>query len=77
MKKLLIFLLILFPLITIGCKTTKVEYEIILPPKPQRETLNPPKNIQDCAEIIAYYEGLVCEWEAWGEQAENAINKAR
>ena len=79
MKKFLTFLLILYPLIIIGCKTTKQaeQVEIVLPPKPQRETLKNPQNIQDCAEIIAYYEGLVCEWELWGEQAENAINKAR
>ena len=79
MKKFSVFLLILFLLTTIGCKTTKQaeQVEIILPPKPQRQTLKNPQNIQDCAEIIAYYVGLVCEWEAWSEQAENAINKAR
>lgn len=37
--------------------------------------LKNPQNIQDCAEIIAYYEGLVCEWEAWGETVSAMIDE--
>jgi hypothetical protein len=49
-----------------GCKTTK-QNEIVLPPKPERQELQAPQNLQDCAEIINYYEHLVEEWEQWGE----------
>ena len=50
-----------------GCKTTKVEKEITLPPKPQRQELKAPQDLKDVAELLNYYEHLVEEWEVWGE----------
>ena len=67
-KKLLTFLAILFLGITTGCQTTKQKNE--LPPKPERQELQAPQTLKDCAEIINYYEHLVEEWEAWGELVE-------
>jgi hypothetical protein len=55
------------PLIITGCKTTKVEKEIILPPKPQRQELKAPQDLKDLADILNYYEHLVEEWEAWAD----------
>ena len=54
-------------LIIQGCKTTKVEKEIILPPKPQRQELKAPQDLKDIADILNYYEHLVEQWEEWGE----------
>lgn len=59
--------MILLPLIITGCKTTKVEKEIILPPKPQRQELKAPQDLKDVADLLNYYEHLVEEWEAWGD----------
>jgi hypothetical protein len=56
-----------------SCRTTK-QQEIELPPKPQRQELQPPQDLKDYAEIIIYYEYLVEEWEAWGELVENIYN---
>ena len=67
-KKLLTFLAILFLGITTGCQTTKQKND--LPPKPERQELQAPQTLKDCAEIINYYEHLVEEWEAWGELVE-------
>ena len=67
-KKLLVFLVILFLGITTGCQTTKQKNE--LPPKPERQEIQAPQTLKDCAEIINYYEHLVEEWEAWGELVE-------
>ena len=67
-KKLLIFLVILFLGITTGCRTTKQKNE--LPPKPERQEIQAPQTLKDCAEIINYYEHLVEEWEAWSELVE-------
>ena len=67
-KKLLTFLVILFLGITTGCQTTKQKNE--LPPKPERQEIQAPQTLKDCAEIINYYEHLVEEWEAWGELVE-------
>ena len=55
-----------------GCRSTK--QEIVLPPKPQRQEIQAPTNLQECAEIIVYYEYLVEEWEAWGEAVDSYIS---
>ena len=55
--------MILFLGITTGCRTTKQKSE--LPPKPERQEIQAPQTLKDCAEIINYYEHLVEEWEAW------------
>ena len=65
--------MILLPLIIQGCKTTKVEKEIILPPKPQRQELKAPQDLKDIAELLNYYEHLVQLWEEWGDKAEKLI----
>lgn len=57
--------MILLLLITAGCKSTKVEKEIILPPKPHRVEHKEVKSLQDAAEVIKYYEYLLQEWENW------------
>ena len=62
-KKLLTFLAILFLGITTGCQTTKQKND--LPPKPERQEIQAPQTLKDCAEIINYYEHLVEEWEQW------------
>lgn len=66
---------ILFLIITTGCKTTKVEKEIILPPKPQREVMEAPRTIAECAEVINYYNTLVKLWENWGERVEAILTE--
>ena len=65
---------ILLTLIISGCRTTKVEKEIILPPKPQREILEDPKDLQETAELLNYYEHKLEEWENWGERVEKLID---
>ena len=62
--------MILFLLTTAGCRTTKVDYEIVLPPKPQREERPTPTNLEEVGELLAYYESLVQSWENWGERVE-------
>ena len=74
MKKFIILLLILLPIITSSCRTTRIE-KITLPPRPQRQELLIPKNTKECAEIILYYHSLVKEWEAWGDYVENTIGE--
>ena len=54
------------PLITTGCRTTKIEKEIILPPKPQRQELKAPQDLKEVTDILNYYEHLVEQWEEWG-----------
>ena len=66
--------MILLPLITAGCKTTKIEKEIILPPKPQRQKLKNPTTWQEAGVIIDYYEHLVQDWENWGNTVTNMID---
>ena len=70
MKKFIILLPILSVLTITGCRTTKVEKEIVLPPKPQREEKEAPKDLKDVAELLNYYEHLIELWENWGERAE-------
>ena len=67
MKKLVILLVLLFLPIMTGCKTTEIKTVYVLPPKPQRKTLQAPQELKDYAEIINYYEHLVREWEVWGD----------
>ena len=57
--------MILFLGITTGCRTTK-QSKSELPPKPERQEIQAPQTLKDCAEIINYYEHLVEEWEQWG-----------
>ena len=75
MKKYIELLVVLLPLITLGCKTTKVEErDITLPPKPQRRELKEPESLQDIANILNYYEHLVQEWETWGDSVETIVS---
>ena len=63
------------PLIITGCKTTKVEKEIILPPKPQRQELKAPQDLKDLADILNYYEHLVEEWEEWSKSVDAILEE--
>lgn len=74
MKKLMKLLLILLTLTITGCKTTKEVEKIELPPKPQREILEAPKDLKGIAELLNYYEHLVQQWENWGERVEKLID---
>lgn len=69
--------MILLPLIITGCKTTKVEKEIILPPKPQRQELKSPESLSDLADTLNYYEHLVQDWENWGERVEAILTEEK
>lgn len=60
-------------LIIQGCVSTKIENQIVLPPKPQRSEIKTPVELKDYALIIIYYENLVERWELWGETAEKII----
>ena len=75
MKKLVILLVLLFLPIITGCKTTEkiIQTKYVLPPKPQRKEIQAPKDLQDYAQIINYYEHLVQEWEQWYECVEEMI----
>ncbi|MCR4627396.1 MAG: hypothetical protein K5640_07075 [Treponema sp.] len=64
------------PLIITSC-ATKPKNEITLPPKPEREEIQPPENLSDVARILNYYEHLVQSWEVWGENVEGIINGNR
>ena len=63
-------------LIIPSCRTTRTEENknIQLPPKPQRQKLENPETLKDYALIIVYYEGLVQQWESWGNTVEGMIN---
>ena len=69
--------MILLPLITTGCKTTKVENEIELPPKPERVEQKNPTTWQEAGDVINYYEHLVQDWENWGDRAEKLIKEKK
>lgn len=62
-------LIILLSTIILGCKTTKIQ-SMTLPPRPEREEIETPRNLQECATVICYYEYLLREWEEWGETVE-------
>lgn len=62
--------MILLPLIITGCRTTKIEKEIVLPPKPQRQELKEPDSLSDIVQALNYYEHLVQQWENWGATVE-------
>ena len=76
MKKFLTLLVVLSALIILSCRTTRTEENkgIVLPPKTQRQKLQSPESLKDYALIIAYYEGLVQQWESWGNTVEGMIN---
>lgn len=67
--------MILLPLIIAGCKTTKVEKEIVLPPKPQRTEHKEVHSLAEAADAIKYYEYLLQEWENWGNTVEKTVNQ--
>ena len=61
-------------LTTVSCVTkTKHKNEILLPPKPERQEIQPPANLKEMCEILIYYEYLVQEWEAWGDAVSELI----
>ena len=64
-------------LIISGCKTTNVEKEIILPPKPQREEIEAPKDLKGIAELLSYYEHLVQQWEAWSDSVDAILTEEK
>ena len=69
--------MILLPLIIQGCRTTKIENEIELPPKPQRQELKEPESLSDLADLLNYYEHLVQDWENWADCAEKLIKQKK
>lgn len=69
---------ILSVLIISGCRTTKeIEKEIILPPKPQREEIEAPKDLKGVAELLNYYEHKLEEWEAWGDSVDAILTEEK
>lgn len=72
--KLLIFFLILSSLTIQGCKTTE-QVRPALPPRPERAYIGAVGTMKDYTLVIAYYEFLVQEWEAWADSVENIIGK--
>lgn len=69
--------MILLPLIIIGCRTTKINKEIILPPKPQRQELKAPNGLADMVQTLNYYEHLVQQWESWGSTVETILTDSK
>lgn len=73
-KYINLFLILLIAII-VSCSTT-IEYlpmEYDLPPEPERSLLEEPKDEQDLAIIILYYETLVSDWEAWAESVNEIV----
>lgn len=66
---------ILLNAIMTGCKTLKIDAPA-LPPKPERSRIETPHSVKDYAEVIAYYERLVQEWELWGDTVESVIGES-
>ena len=71
----LLWVLLLNGIMT-SCSTVVEEPLIVLPPMPERETIDPPENTKDMARLVIYYEFLVERWEAWGETVENITEGA-
>ena len=69
--------MILLPLTIQGCRTTKVEKGIELPPKPKRVEQKEPESSSDLADLLNYYEHLVEQWENWGDRAEKLIKEKK
>ena len=69
--------MILLPLTIQGCKTTKVQNEIELPPKPERVEQKEPETLSDLADLLNYYEHLVQDWELWADCAEKLIKQKK
>lgn len=69
--------MILLPLTIQGCKTTEIEKEIILPPKPQRQELKAPQDLKDLAELLNYYEHLVELWEEWSKSVDAILTEEK
>ena len=70
MKRLLTLLMTLSILTITGCVSSK---GIVVPPRPEREELQPVKDLRDAASVINYYEHLVQEWEAWADTVEAQV----
>ena len=69
--------MILLPLTILGCRTNKIEKEIILPPKPQRQELKAPQDLKDLADTLNYYEHLVQEYEVWADTVEAILTEEK
>ena len=67
-------LIILLLLTTTGC-VSKPKAEYVLPPEPRRAERQPVTNLADAAKLISYYEGLLQEWEKWGEDVKKIIGE--
>lgn len=61
-------------LITINSCKTLPEVKIELPIEPQRKELIPPTTLKEYAQIIAYYDELVQEWELWAKTTKEIIS---
>lgn len=64
------------PLLTLiiqSCASKPTQYEIILPPKPQRQEQKEPTNLKEIADLLNYYEHLVQQWETWGDVTERLV----
>ena len=74
MMTLILLSAILLSATTTGCRSLKAEAPAF-PPKPKRSRIETPHSVKDYAEIIAYYERLVQEWELWGETVEKVTGE--
>lgn len=53
-----------------SCQTVKV-----IPPRPTRQKIETPKNFEESALVIIYYETLIREWETWADYTEGKLDK--